>query len=122
MRTRVIGMLGAFGKMNWTSSNLLRRRQFSARKILRVLASTRLVMQPAIIPASPTISKSVSNNDSRSVALEGRYDQWLGSHDDSSIGRLMFRSTTMVGTWGKLYRRDDGSPRKWTSAHPRLSR
>ena len=32
--TRVIGMFGAFGKMNETSSNLLRRRQFSARKIL----------------------------------------------------------------------------------------
>jgi hypothetical protein len=31
--TRVIGMLGAFGNMNLTSSNLLRRRQFSASHI-----------------------------------------------------------------------------------------
>lgn len=39
VRTSVMGMLGAFGKMNETSSNLLRLRQFSARKILRVLAA-----------------------------------------------------------------------------------
>ena len=34
----VMGMLGAFGKMNRTSSNLLRRRQFSARKILHSIS------------------------------------------------------------------------------------
>jgi hypothetical protein len=38
MRTIVMGMLGALGKMNWTSSNLLRRRQFSARKILQYIS------------------------------------------------------------------------------------
>jgi hypothetical protein len=32
-RTRVMGMFGAFGNMNLTSSNLLRFRQFSAKKI-----------------------------------------------------------------------------------------
>ena len=32
----VIGMLGALGKMNFTSSYFPRRRQFSAREILRL--------------------------------------------------------------------------------------
>jgi hypothetical protein len=31
----VMGMKGALGKTNWTSSNLFRRLQFSARNILR---------------------------------------------------------------------------------------
>lgn len=32
-----MGICGALGKMNWTSSNLFRRRQFSASQILRRL-------------------------------------------------------------------------------------
>lgn len=39
IRTTVIGIVGAFGKTNLTSSNLPRLRQFSARPILCVLIS-----------------------------------------------------------------------------------
>lgn len=72
-----MGMLGALGKMNWTSSNLLLRRQFSARKILRII-SICVRGQPARgIPASPTITKAVGNDDGGCVSLESGNDHRL---------------------------------------------
>jgi hypothetical protein len=71
LRASVMGMLGAFGKMNDTSSNLLRLRQFSARNILCDLSiCSSGVGTP--IPASPAIAESMGDDDGSGVSLKGR--------------------------------------------------
>lgn len=61
----MIGILGALGKMNWTSSNLLRRRQFSARNILRSISTYaykryRDAYHPAPLSPSPWATMTVA--------------------------------------------------------------
>lgn len=68
-------MFGAFGKMNETSSNLLRLRQFSARNILLLSGSTEsYYITQRFLPASPAVSKSMSDDDGSGVSLERRDD------------------------------------------------
>jgi hypothetical protein len=96
--TKVMGILGALGKMNWTSSNLLRRRQFSARKILHSISIYASKKEAKRVPASPTITETMGNNDSSCVALQGRNDQRL-SHDDSGTVCAVW-SGLVRGRWG----------------------
>jgi hypothetical protein len=78
-------MLGALGKMNWTSSNLLRRRQFSARKILRTVSVCALRQKVRRVPASPAIAQAMGDNDGSCVPLEGRNDQGLGHAETRAV-------------------------------------
>jgi hypothetical protein len=77
-------MLGALGKMNWTSSNLLRRRQFSARKILHDVSIHARKQTARRVPSCPTITEAVGDDDGGCVALQRRNNQGLG-HDDSRV-------------------------------------
>jgi hypothetical protein len=87
LRTRVMGMLGALGKMNLTSSNLLRRRQFSARKILQNVNICARKQTTRRVPSCPAISEAMRNDDGGRVALQRRNGQEL-RHADSRGDRM----------------------------------
>jgi hypothetical protein len=94
-----MGTLGALGKINETSSNLLLLRQFSARKILCSL-SICLYSERArhAIPASPAIPESMCDDDGSGVSLEGRHNKrCLVSHDEVESGSMRYDR----GSWGR---------------------
>lgn len=76
--TRVMGMFGAFGNMNETSSNLLRRRQFSARKILYTISMPRCRRLRAL-PSCAGVTQAVGNDDGGGVLLESGNDKRCSS-------------------------------------------
>jgi hypothetical protein len=96
--TNVIGILGAFGKTNETSSNLLRRRQFSARKILPQLVLSQPICVENTLPACPAVSKPMGNDDRSCVAFESWDNQWcLASH------RFKVRERVYGGVYEKMF-------------------
>lgn len=73
-------MLGALGKMKETSSNLLRRRQFSARKILRIVSTYVMeATQQNYSPSCARVAEPMGDDDGRSVLLERRDNEGCSS-------------------------------------------
>lgn len=71
-RTTVIGMLGALGKTNETSSNLLLLRMFSARNSLRLYQCLHSHTITNHLPAGPAIAQAVGDDDGCGVPLDRR--------------------------------------------------
>jgi hypothetical protein len=80
-------MLGALGKMNLISSNLLRRRQFSARNILQNVSKYARKQTTTRVPSCPAITEAVGDDDGRCVTLQRGNDQDFVGHDDSRVVR-----------------------------------
>lgn len=62
IRTTVMGILGAFGKTNFTSSNLLRRIQFSARSTLGTAQhQSQIILSPCFVFHVPLFLEQQEN-------------------------------------------------------------
>jgi hypothetical protein len=103
-----MGMFGACGKTNDTSSNLLRLLQFSARKILLTISLSISTAIGRAVPTCPAIPKSMGNDDCSRVSLKGgNYQRCLMRHTENCLYNVG-RECLGVETWG-IRRGGDGS-------------